>query len=68
LKNLLTNFYFHGAILLVCAVVMVINVIATGANSLDGLTVVGKIAAIIFILDLFSFVIFTMSKALFGKK
>lgn len=68
MKNLIFNFYFHLAILGFCAVVMVINVIATGANSLDELTVVGKIAAVIFIADLFFFVGYTMMKAMFGKR
>lgn len=68
MKNLVFNPFFHGTILVSCAVVMTVNVLITGANSLDTLTLIGKIAAIIFIVDLFAFVAFTFVKALFGKK
>ena len=52
----------------VCAVVMIVNVIATGANNIDEFTVIGKVAAIIFIVDLFFYVAFTIVIALFKKK
>lgn len=68
MKNLLFNAYFHGAVLAVCFMIMGINVILTGANNLDELTVVGKIAAILFIADLFFFVGYGFLKMIFKWK
>jgi len=44
---------------------MVIDVLATGSNSLDELTILGKIAAIIFIIDLFVVVGYGFLKMIF---
>lgn len=42
----------------VCAVVMVINVISTGANNISEMTIIGKVAGYIFMADLVGFALY----------
>jgi len=62
------NFFLHAAILAFCAVVMIVDVVLTGSNNFQELTVYGKIAGVIFVADLFTYVGYTMWIALFRKK
>lgn len=44
----------------VCAVVMVIDVLATDSNSLSDMTILGRVAGYIFTADLISFVFYVV--------
>ena len=59
-KNLLTNWFFHAGILLLCSVVLVVNVIATKNNSLEEMGIIGRIAGYIFIVDLLGFAFYVI--------
>lgn len=56
--KLLTNYWFHFAVLAACAVVMVIEVIATGSSNLSEMTIIGKVAGYIFLADLVGFALY----------
>ena len=58
------NFFLHAAVLAACAVVMIVNVVVTGANSFEELSIYGKIAGIVFTADLVAYVAYTMAIAL----
>ena len=58
--KLLKNPFFHGAVLLAMALIMIVEVVARGANSLAEMTIIGKVAGYIFIADLLGFVFYVV--------
>lgn len=68
-KNLLKNPFFHGAILVALASVMIFDVGYNGVKSIKEMSTIGKVCAYIFMADLCGFVAYvTIWKMIIKRK